>query len=401
MYGRERLDGLLRRLIGNDVHQLLLGLRELPGRLRLHLRLPGYESRGELELTCRSRRARGPAGNAVGMSAFRRLLRVTVALGALAATNVAYAAPTAADRETARTLMEQGRDLRDAGNLKDALQRFQAAHDIMHVPTTALEVAKAEVALGLLVEARDTVAALRQVPADQDSALFKAARGKAEELDSSLSGRVPAVTITINGATPGLDLELALDGVAVPARVVGLPRSVNPGHHVITAKSSTGGSRQEVDIREGEQKAVELEWVASVAAPPPVSEASDTPAEPAQEPSPKKHTPTALTFVGIAIAGAGVIAGSVTGLVSLSKKSTLSTECLSQVCGPSSYSTLDSADLFATASDVSFAIAGAGAAMAVVTLVVGHRPAPAPLSSSAWAVTPWITGSAAGLKGSF
>ena len=65
------------------------------------------------------------------------------------------------DRETARTLMQQGRELTAKGDLKEALKRFKGADDIMHVPTTGLEVARTQAPLGLLVEARDTIARIR------------------------------------------------------------------------------------------------------------------------------------------------------------------------------------------------------------------------------------------------
>ena len=315
--------------------------------------------------------------------------------------SAAHAASSAADRETARTLMDQGRELREKGNMQEALKRFQAANDIMHVPTTAIEVAKAQVALGLLVEARDTVAALRQIPAARDSQLFKEARTKAEELDTSLNGRVPALTITASGAAPGQDVDLEIDGVKVPSGVLGLPRSVDPGHHLITAKPATAEGKQEIDVREGEQKPVEVALIGTGAAAP-VGEETPTPEE-GEAPHKKSHSPTVLTFVGIGLAGAGVIAGSVTGALSISKKSSLASQCPNQICGPSSYSALDSANLFATVSDVSFGAAGAGAVLAIVTLIVGHgEGAPsAPPASSGWTVTPWISGSAAGVRGSF
>jgi hypothetical protein len=328
---------------------------------------------------------------------------VTAALSVVTAAN---ADPTAADRETARTLMEQGREQRDKGDLKEALKRFQAANDIMHVPTTALEVARAQVALGLLVEARDTVAGLRQnQAAKRESQLFKDARNKAEELDASLTGRVPSVTISLTGVPAGQEAEVAVDGVTVPAGALGLPRSVDPGHHVITAKTSNADGKQEVDVKEGEQKPVE---VALVSAAVPVV---DTPPTPEEAPPTKSHKPTVVTFVGIGVAGAGVIAGTVTGILSISKKSTLTSECPNHICGPSSASTLSSANLYSTLSDVSFAVAGAGAVVAVVSLVVGHGggPPPPPPPSTGWTVTPWFAwgfayepaGGSAGVRGSF
>src|SRR5579864_9454433 len=93
-----------------------------------------------------------------------RLVMAAAALGALFAADPARADPTAADRETARSLMQEARDLRDKGHMQDALKRFKAADDIMHVPTTGLEVAKTQASMGMLVEARDTVANIRKLP---------------------------------------------------------------------------------------------------------------------------------------------------------------------------------------------------------------------------------------------
>ena len=64
------------------------------------------------------------------------------------------AAPSPAERETARSLMVDGDRLRSAGDLQSALARYQAAHAIMNVPTTGLALAETQAALGLLVEAR-------------------------------------------------------------------------------------------------------------------------------------------------------------------------------------------------------------------------------------------------------
>ena len=111
-----------------------------------------------------------------------RLTLAATAMAALLAAPSAGAQPSAADRETARSMMQEGRDLREKGDLKGALQRFKAADDIMHVPTTGLEVARTQVSLGLLVEALDTIANIHKVPpAADEPAPFKDARNKADE----------------------------------------------------------------------------------------------------------------------------------------------------------------------------------------------------------------------------
>jgi hypothetical protein len=316
----------------------------------------------------------------------------------------ARADPTAADRETARSLMQQGRELRQGGDLREALKRFKAADDIMHVPTTGLEVARAQIALGQLVEARDTIAAIRQwQDKASDPAPFKEARVKALELDAALNGRVPSLTVAVKGAAENETATVTIDGVALPDKATGLPRSVDPGHHVVVAKTPSAEGKLEIDIAEGEQKKVEVALVGTAA---PVQEPETPPPAPEAPPAPaRSHAPTVLTWIGAGVGGAGLVAGSVAGFMSMSKKSALDGACANKVCGPSSYSDLDSATSLAMVSNVGFVVAGAGAALAVVTLIVGHEetsttPAQAPAGEAIrW--VPWVGAGAAGVSGTF
>ena len=343
---------------------------------------------------------------------------LAVVLACALASTAARADPTAADRETARSLMQEGRDLRDKGNLKEALRRFKAADDIMHVPTTGLELARVQVSLGLLVEALDTIATIRQTPAKPgDPEPFAEARAKAEELSASLNGRVPAITVVIRGASADAQPAVTIDGRALPASIVGLPRSVDPGHHVVSARVGAAEATQEVDVKEGEQKRVQLTLAEGAAAAPPpeappaaspataASEAPESPPDAVAEISagpPRSHAPNMLTFVALGVAGAGLATGTVTGLiVLLSKKSTLQNECTNNVCGPSSYGDLDSANTMSTVSDIAFVVGGAGAAVAIASLLIGHDEPAEPPSVSHLRVAPWVGPAVAGVTGSF
>jgi hypothetical protein len=324
-------------------------------------------------------------------------------LASMLVTSMAHADPTAADRETARTLMDQGHVLQEKGDLKAALKHFKAADDIMHVPTTAVPVAKLQAALGLLVEARDTLASsMRRTPEKAaDPQPFKDARSEGERLDASLAGRVPGLTITVKGAAEGEKPALALDGLDVPAAALGLPRAINPGHHVVVAKTATAEGRQELDVREGEQKQVEITLVSTgvpAVQPPPAT--PDTAGS-----SRTSHSPGLVTWVGVGLGGAGVIAGSVTGLMAISRTPGLTNECANHVCGPTAHSDLASANMLATVSDVAFAVAGVGAVVAVLSLVVGHEPSGEPPVEPSAASGPtahlWLGLGAAALRGTF
>jgi hypothetical protein len=96
-----------------------------------------------------------------------RLVALALATCVLGTSAIALAEPTAAERETARGLMTQGRSQRDAKDYRAALQSFQAADAIMRVPTTGYEVAKTLELMGQLVEARDTLVRTLRIPSSR------------------------------------------------------------------------------------------------------------------------------------------------------------------------------------------------------------------------------------------
>jgi hypothetical protein len=354
-----------------------------------------------------------------------RLTMTATAVAALLAAPGAWAQASAADRETARSMMQEGRDLRDKGDLKGALQRFKSANDIMHVPTTALEVARSQVALGLLIEALDTIATIRKTPPQPDDPPpFKDARNKADELDAQVEGKVPALSITVTGGADGDTPAISVDGLSVPAAAAGVPRKVDPGHHVVTARAGSGEAKEEVDVTEGEKKDVALVLVAGGGEP---AEGDTTPADNA-EGTHNVHSPNGLTYGGIVVGGAGLLVGAVTGIMTLSKASTVKSDCTGgankmQCTDPTGTSALNAGNTLGAISTVSFAVAGVGAAVAIVSLIVGHKPAGAapasappadpdanpgspetaapPPAESHLHVTPWIGLGSAGVFGTF
>jgi hypothetical protein len=352
-----------------------------------------------------------------------RRARFTLSGAALAAmvlgSSMAEAQVSPADRETARSMMAEGRDLRDKNDLKGALQKFKAADDIMHVPTTALEVARTQAALGLLVEALDTVEGIRKTPVKPDDPQpFKDAHAKADDLDTQIEAKVPSVTITVTGAAEGDSPAVSVDGASLPAGAIGVARKIDPGHHVITAHAASGDAKEEIDVAEGDKKEVALTLSAGEKAPE--GGGADEAAK-----GDIVHTPSALTWAGVGVGGAGLVVGAITGLMTLSKASTVKDECHNMVCGPGGPSSdLSSANSLATISTVGFIVAAAGAGVAVVSLIVGHKksdaapasapppdsdaPAGAPESDatppapqSKLEVIPWIGPGSAGVFGTF
>ena len=259
----------------------------------------------------------------------------------------------------------------------------------MHVPTTAYEVARTQAAMGLTVEALDTIARILHTPVGpHEPGPFRAARKNAQALEDSLTGHVPGLTITVAGVPQGETATVTVDDVEINPAALGVPKRVDAGHHVISATTHGASGRAEVDVQDGETKDVSVALVpnapveapkASTDAEPAVNEAPKTPEHGGSHP---------LAYAGFGVAAAGFIVGTITGAMTLSTKSSLSHECNgSKQCPPNAYGDLNRANTLATTSTIAFAVAGAGAIVGVVGLFVGGKnQSPAPEA----AVAPWI-----------
>ena len=318
---------------------------------------------------------------------------------AMVAADDARAEPTATARETARALMQEGRDLRDAGDATGALPRFRAADDVMHVPTTALEVARTQAMLGLLIEARDTIAALRKMPVTPlDPAPFALARQRAEELDASVEPQIPSLTVRTLGETGA---RVTIDGVLQPTSMIGLAWRVDPGHHRIVIRSATGEHTSDLDIAAGESKQVDAERPAEAPHPSPAPPVAAEGSLHVASPPPASSSSNAMTVAGLGVAATGAIAGTIAGLVALSARGNLDRECPQQVCSPGGPSDdLDAGQRAAIVSDVCFVAAGVGAAVALIAIWLRHGHASAAPTATPVAVGP-AAGPAAGLRFSF
>jgi hypothetical protein len=133
--------------------------------------------------------------------------------------------------------------------------------------------------------------------------------------------------------------------------------------------------------------------VGSVGGPPPLA--------------PKKHA-NVPAYVSLGVGGAGLIFGSVLGLMALGSKGQLDLACSSKICPQGMQGTIDQLNTYATLSSVGFGVGIAGAAVGVVLLVTGtgsSEQAPAPKQASSGTkglrLTPWFGGNEVGVGGTF
>jgi hypothetical protein len=313
------------------------------------------------------------------------------------------AGPSAQEKETARAMMDEGHARRAAGDHKAALAQFQGADAIMHVPTTGLEVAREQVALGLLVEARDTLNALRRrPPAADEPEVFRAAREAALALDHELATQIASLKVTLAGAKDVETVVVAIDALHVPPAALVSPFKVDPGHHVITATTSGGTAREEIDVRPGQEASVMLTVVPGAPLPTPPSSPSSPSGVGAE--SAAASTPGFVPWLrwgGFGLAAAGLAVGAIEGIRSMSLTNTARNACNGDMCPPGTWNDIDSARSAAMISNVSFAVAGGGAALGLLSFVFRGESAPRKRAETTTTrpVSLWIGLGMAGIEG--
>ena len=77
-----------------------------------------------------------------------------------------------------------------------------------------------------------------------------------------------------------------------------------------------------------------------------------------------------LVWIGFGLGGAGLVVGTVTGIVSAVRTSDLKTECAQNVCPSSAAGDIDSAMLLANVSNVGLAVGAAGVLLGIVGIVI-------------------------------
>jgi len=108
----------------------------------------------------------------------------------------------------------------------------------------------------------------------------------------------------------------------------------------------------------------------------------------------------APAYVAFATGGAGVIAGAITGILSLSKVHDLREACPANRCPPSEQGEIHSAQLFGTTSTIGFAVGGVGVAAGTLLLFV-HPFGGQAAESTRGSIAPWIGPGSAGVTGRF
>ncbi|MBK7398883.1 MAG: hypothetical protein IPJ34_21965 [Myxococcales bacterium] len=227
---------------------------------------------------------------------------------------LASAAPSAIDLESARELWREGKKLREAGKLPEALEKFRAAWALAPTPITGLDLAKTLALVGKLVEARETALTASKLPVPpNESATAQKAREEADALALSLKDRIPSLVPKVSGVDPAT-VKVLVDEAEVPTAALGQPRRLDPGTHVLRlVRDTTELARSSVVLAEGETREVVLTPTLAGAEPPPKVMPPPNPTPPTPiAPAPSNGIP-AFGIVGLSVGVVGVAVGGVAG----------------------------------------------------------------------------------------
>jgi hypothetical protein len=295
-------------------------------------------------------------------------LAVVALLACSFAPSGARAAPPPADSARADALFREGLRLFEGGQTAKACERFDASYQIDPALGTLQNLALCHEKEGKLVRAYTELVEL-SAKAQQagKSQRVDVAREHLAALDSKVERLVLAFAEDLRVVA------VEVDGVAHEWHS---PIPVDAGHHEITAHADgRPDARVEVDAPAGGgAQTVPVSFSPAAAPPPPAVVPVPQPVPPAPGPS----GPPPVAVFGLAgLGAAGIVAGSIFGVLTFSQKSEGDSHCSGSYCDASGLSSQDAAHTSATISTVAFAVGLAALAADAVLLLTwkGARPA--------------------------
>ena len=335
------------------------------------------------------------------------------------------ALPAAAQTEEeiagARSAATQGVKAYEAGEYAQAVDLFQRAESLVHAPPHLLYMARAHEKLGHLVTARELYnKVVRESLPPSAPQAFRDAQAAAEEEIRAVEPRLARLTVTVE-VPAGVVPVVTMDGKEVPPALLGVPRPVDPGEHVVEAKADGYlPTQQKAALSEGGTGALalklEVDPNAVAALPPPQQAAAEPqpttqPAAMPQDTAPQESGLRMPAYISFGVGAVGLGVGLVYTLKSSGKRSDandLYDECASRgvdgKCKESDplsdevASLDDEAGSAQTMAIIGYAVGGLGVAAGVTLLLLDSQRSS---SASEPRIVPWVGYQSAGVAGTF
>lgn len=277
----------------------------------------------------------------------------------------------------AEALFEQARTAMAAGSFDIACARFRDSDKLDPALGTRFNLADCEERRGHVATAWSLFRGVFAELANDDDR-----KPIAQQRAHALEPRMPYVTLSRAADTPP-GMRVRIDGIELSDGSFGVPLPMDPGAHELTLLPPNGApsQRSTFALREGEHSELPIRLAS---APP-----SAPPSEPAEPFSPGSARRKWAYVVG-GVGAAGLAFGTVTGIITLNKRSTVTANCSDarRVCNQAGVNANESGKTFAALSGIGLGIGVLGLA-AGAYLWLTDVPAPA---RSAHSSPPWGSG---------
>jgi hypothetical protein len=320
--------------------------------------------------------------------------------------------PSAADRTTARRLGNEGVIALKNGDYDTAADRFERANDLVNAPSFLVLLARARSGQGRLVEAYEIYRTIIRegVQPDKPDA-FKRALAEAKQEVKSVEPRLAWVAVNVVGARPE-QVEVTLNGSVIPSAALGAQRPADPG--VLRVEAKADGYRPAeavVELSEGQHlPPIELRMVELPKPPPIVEVRREQPIMTEDGGEPGWVSQEALGYVAVGLGGAGLVVGTVTGIIAINRRSELNeipclleventcfSDARNQATVNRAIAARDDLGTFSTAATISFI---AGVTLSTVGLILIATAADDP-PNEALTIHPFVSLGSIGAVGTF
>jgi len=306
------------------------------------------------------------------------------------------------ERNAARQLGEEGIALYEQGNHAAAAEKLDRAYAILQVQTLGLWSARALAKTGKLVEASERYQAVLRlpVPADAPAVITDAIQQSRSEL-APLKARIPTLELHLQGAAPE-EVTLTVDGQRFESKLIGIPMALNPGDRVVELRRGEEVVTRTVTLAEGAHEQLVIELAAQKAvpvagAPAPAPSAGATEPVADSGASSDGSLQRTLGWVGLGVGGAGLLFGTITGVMTMGKRSDLRDACEGERCPVGTQDDIDAYGTYHTLSTVGF-IVGAVGVVGGGALLLTAPSSPPPQTAH---IEPYVGLGSAGIHGVF
>lgn len=315
-----------------------------------------------------------------------RLLPFVIAPLILAASASAHAAAPTSDAASAEALFTKGKEAMASGDFATACANLSESLKIDPAVGTRLNLATCEEKSGKPSAAlRDFLAAQAQLSKDDFRVAFTAER------IAILTQHVAHITLTASSVPPA-GTRVLRDGAEVSSAAWNIRVPVDPGPHVIVVERPGKSSfRAELTLAEREDKVLDLAEEAARLRPAPTEAAAALPEQDVTTGGGRRTLAYVVTGAGVA----GLVVGTVAGILTIAAASNYKDYCSNGVCNAAG---LDAASRGKTMSIVSPVALGLGAVATGVGIYLFATSTPARAATPRAIVAPSASPSFGGIS---